>query len=483
MKKLMRKLLAVVAALTMVLGMSGLTAFAATNLTITIDNAVNGEKYQLYKVFDAKVVDGRATNDANGIRYTVPDRKTLDANNGWFSVDKAGNVTAKDGAEAALSSDDFKNWVKTFGTPVGAAKTAADGKVEWVGLSDGYYYITTTTGSLVTVTSIAPNAIVKEKNTVSAVDDKTATLVENSRGSVNTKNNDTKTAGHLVVAEVGSTVDFTATVNLGKGAKNVKFHDTMSDGLKLVADSIQVTGLLEGVTAQTLTTPEETDTFTIQFNGNVSEDAKVTITYKATVTSDALTKDAATNKAHITYGEQNTTTQEKEVDVYNAKITVDKTIAGLTGEQKLDEGDEAQFVLTRKNADGTTQYYKYTAATIDPAADAKVEWVTDVKDATKLSFNSAHDTRAFTGLANGEYTVVESNVPKGYLKAEDKTFTIKDADTTIQSDREQTDTVTNKKGSALPSTGGMGTTIFYVLGAALVIGAGVVLVTRRRLSK
>jgi LPXTG-motif cell wall-anchored protein len=257
----------------------------------------------------------------------------------------------------------------------------------------------------------------------------------------------------------------------------------MSDGLKLVADSIQVTGLLEGVTAQTLTTPEETDTFTIQFNGNVSEDAKVTITYKATVTSDALTKDAATNKAHITYGEQNTTTQEKEVDVYNAKITVDKTIAGLTGEQKLDEGDEAQFVLTRKNADGTTQYYKYTAATIDPAADAKVEWVTDVKDATKLSFNSAHDTRAFTGLANGEYTVVESNVPKGYLKAEDKTFTIKDADTTIQSDREQTDTVTNKKGSALPSTGGMGTTIFYVLGAALVIGAGVVLVTRRRLSK
>ena len=42
--------------------------------------------------------------------------------------------------------------------------------------------------------------------------------------------------------------------------------------------------------------------------------------------------------------------------------------------------------------------------------------------------------------------------------------------------------IENKEGTALPSTGGIGTTIFYVLGAILVVGAGVVLVTRRRMS-
>lgn len=42
--------------------------------------------------------------------------------------------------------------------------------------------------------------------------------------------------------------------------------------------------------------------------------------------------------------------------------------------------------------------------------------------------------------------------------------------------------ILNQKGSVLPSTGGIGTTIFYILGAILVLGAGIVLVTRRRMS-
>jgi LPXTG-motif cell wall-anchored protein len=77
--------------------------------------------------------------------------------------------------------------------------------------------------------------------------------------------------------------------------------------------------------------------------------------------------------------------------------------------------------------------------------------------------------------------LVESTVPQGYNKAADSTFTIAGNDYTT-TNLEQTTTVTNQSGTELPSTGGIGTTIFYIIGAILVIGAGVVLVTRRRMN-
>ena len=77
--------------------------------------------------------------------------------------------------------------------------------------------------------------------------------------------------------------------------------------------------------------------------------------------------------------------------------------------------------------------------------------------------------------------MVESTVPSGYNKAADSTFTI-EADNYNAANLEQTSTVVNQSGSELPSTGGIGTTIFYIIGAILVIGAGVVLVTRRRMN-
>jgi len=89
--------------------------------------------------------------------------------------------------------------------------------------------------------------------------------------------------------------------------------------------------------------------------------------------------------------------------------------------------------------------------------------------------------KLFKGLADGTYTLEESTVPSGYNKAADQTITIAKDDYTA-ANLEQTAEVINLSGSELPSTGGIGTTMFYVIGAILVIGAGVVLVTRRRMS-
>lgn len=108
-------------------------------------------------------------------------------------------------------------------------------------------------------------------------------------------------------------------------------------------------------------------------------------------------------------------------------------------------------------------------------------WVEDIADATEKTSGSDGAVPAFTGLGNGTYTLVEKTVPSGYNKAADEAFTIVGNDYTA-SNLEQTKTAINNQGSVLPSTGGIGTTIFYAIGAVLVIGAGIVLVTRRRMN-
>ena len=77
--------------------------------------------------------------------------------------------------------------------------------------------------------------------------------------------------------------------------------------------------------------------------------------------------------------------------------------------------------------------------------------------------------------------MIEKTVPEGYNKAADQTFTIAEHNYTAEN-LEQTAEVTNEAGSELPTTGGIGTTIFYIVGAILVIGGGILLVSRRRMS-
>ena len=110
-----------------------------------------------------------------------------------------------------------------------------------------------------------------------------------------------------------------------------------------------------------------------------------------------------------------------------------------------------------------------------------VSWVTDIADATEYTSDAEGKVTAFTGLANGEYTLIENTVPAGYNKAADVNFTVA-ANTYEAENLEQNATVVNQVGSTLPSTGGMGTTIFYILGGLLTVGALVLLVTKKRMT-
>lgn len=490
----MKKIIALVLAMVMVLAI-GATALADAlptgtkgadkTITITPPSGVAADAtntYTVYKVFNA-------TSDGTNISYTSLDG-TAPAG---FVVDSQNNVylgTVSDTATGATGEIEItvaggkKYVVPTTAPELTAEQIAAiaayTGKVEvgtvtitgttatTVTVPDyGYYYITTSTGTVVTIDSTHKSADVKDKNTVPELDKKVTNTDKSTAGMAGTIDANGKKA----LAELGKDVEYTATITVGKGAKGYEFHDKMGSGLTFKGnDSVTVTAepAVTGITGNWYTikaTPDTGDTLTITFADGIAEGTVITIKYVGTVNSDALTVDTGKNTARVDYGDENSNnhTPDSETNVYNAKFTVTKK----DGNNQPLEG--AGFVV--KNAAG--KYYKKDGTV--------VSWVADIAQATEYTSNASGEVESFTGLVDGEYTLVEKTVPSGYNKAADSTFTIEASD--YESDNlVQTAEVINNSGAELPATGGIGTTIFYIIGAILVIGAGVLLVTRRRMN-
>ena len=451
MKK-MKKIVALLLATVMVMAM-GISVFAAGtgSITITPPEKVDTDAtitYKVYKVFDA---DGNGT----AISYKLISGKT--AAPAGFTVDEAGNVsysgTGTDGQLTQTDIDAIAAYVAND-APVATVTSTGGANAVATNLPNGYYYITTTTGTVVTIDSTNPNAEVADKNIVPGVD-KTIT-------GASSLDEDGKKA----LAQVGTVVDYKAEITVGKGQKGYVFKDTMGAGLAYVADSLSVEGMTVD-TDYTLAVSGQNITVTFKDDAikDLAENSKITVTYKATVTSDALTVNAAKNTATISYGNNSEFTSEpSETEVYNAKFTVTKKDGN---NQPL---ADAGFVI--KNADN--RYYKLD--------NGVVTWVDTIDAADEHKSNAQGEVPAFTGLANGTYTLIEKTVPAGYSKTADSTFTVAEHDYTA-TNLEQTTEVINNSGSELPSTGGIGTTMFYIVGSVLVIGAAVVLISKRRMAR
>lgn len=457
------------------------------SITITLPTdktaPTNPVTYKIYKVFDATV--DAADNTKVSYKLSGDDSLSAAMTAAGFSVDGAGNVsgpaTLSDTAIAAIAAyvteDDL---VDTVTSNVGDATVTS--KV----LAYGYYYITTTSGSVVTIDSNNNTPTVDDKNVIPDVKKSAGTEYD--------------AASLKAIAAVGTLQPFTAQITKTKGTTNLVFTDTMTNMTYNGDVTVKVGGTTVTPSA-TVNTDADDETFvisgqkgdasfTVTFDNDyiagLADDTLITLNYNGLVTSAALSTNPAKNKATISSGDGNTF-ESDEVEVYNAKISVNKEDGDgepLAGAKfKLKNADGKYYAGT--STDGTANWNDtgieveavktQTIETVDPADGEGSE---NSGESTSQSVTTY--TAVFQGLKDGTYTLEESTVPDGYNKAADKTITIA-GDNYTAANLEQTATVTNQSGAELPSTGGIGTTIFYIVGGILVIGAGIVLITRRRM--
>ena len=499
MKK-MKKIFAFMLALAMMLSLTGIVnagkaSAAGTTGSISVSSNHKGQVYTLYKLFDAHITFADDGKTVRAITYSLPTGKTeadLTYNGkSWFKLNDNKFIEVKDSTVTTewAKDPDAIAWAKRFGTTVQEAITAAsdnDENVKWDNVDYGYYYVDSTLGSFIGVDSNTPDIIIKDKNNPPTID-KEITGVTTEGG---TKSTDTLGVGddatdpgsgvrEKAIAQIGDTVSYKLTVAAKPGAENYQVTDTLTN-LKLKADTLKINGTsyadVDIVDKDNSSVVNDASTFTIKFTkaylDTITSDKSITIEYDAVITGTAVTigQEGNENTAELTWGHK--TEKDSSTDkakVYTGKISViknDTNNSGLEG---------ATFAL--KNDAG--KYYKVDTAT------GNVTWV-DKNEATQYTSQADGKLNGeFTGLANGSYTLEETKTPEGFnpIDPNDASlkFTIENKGYT-NDNLIQKATVINKQGSTLPSTGGIGTTIFYVLGGILMAAAVVLLITKKKMS-
>ena len=466
-KRIASVLLALVMALSLIT-----TAFAAgENGSITIDNAVVGKTYTIYRIFDLN----SHNDDYTAINYKVSAKWAAFFQDGakgldYVTIDDQGYVTWKVDADKAAFAKDAYAFAQASSIPNDGQNKATNSTVKFENLTLGYYLVQSDLGVLCSLDTTMPNVTIKEKNSQPTVDKQ---VQENSNG----------TWGDTNDANIGDTVNFKTTINVVDGQpKNYVLHDKMSDGLTFDAGSVEVKigdrTLTPGSDYTLIANPKDGCTFEIEFKENVLKPNDVVIvTYSATLNEKAVIYPAPnTNETKLVYGEGSETTWDKtETFTYQfdlVKTKTDNTVLNGAEFKLYDAKTEGNEIALIDEGNGV--YRVATAA--EKAAEG---FVSATIKAGKVTIK---------GLDSGTYYLEETKAPAGYnVLAERVEVKIDHANltATVEGDTYVSGgvQVINQTGAELPSTGGIGTTIFYVVGGLLVVAAGVLLVTRKRMSK
>ena len=486
----MKKFVSVLLALAMTLALSVSALAAGENNTITVKNAQANETYKIYKMLDLSV-----NEDKTAYTYTVnaawKDFFTgTGAGAAYVDINDQGYVTWKTDKKDAASMEAFGKAAAAYVTANNSIPTAApnqtpvtDQNVTFSGLDSGYYLITSTNGTLaMTDTTPDKTAVeVEEKNPDSNIEKK---VQEDSNDQYGGRND----------ADVGQTVNFKVAITVKKGAKNYVMHDQMTTGLTFNKDSVKIEGLTKG-TDYTVVTENLGDgcTFHVVFAqaylDTITGDTTLTVEYSAVLNDNAVAAKPETNKAQLTWGDNShtewvpTETYTWKIDVY--KYTVVKATEGGAADTEKALAD-AQFVLYK-----TVNNVKYYA--VVDANNKITGWTTEGVKPKENADESKTYASVFTTPASGKFTITgldsdtyyleEIVAPAGYNLLKDPITVTVGNNGAVSYGNSSTGEVKvlNNTGTELPSTGGIGTTIFYVLGGVLMAGAFVLLVVRKRM--
>ena len=484
----MKKLISLVLALAMILVVGAAFATeeppAATSpSTITITNAAEGETYKAYKILELSHSGNDGEGNPTAYAYTVSEAwKPFFENNpeivgAVFSIDEQGYVSSPNGSDesgwnatSSLSAfaEAAAKFAQTLTTTI-SVKAGNSGTAELTTTEPGYYLITSTLGSRAMIDTTPGDVEIKEKNDVDTIEKE---VKEDTSGNYGKAND----------AQIGDTVEFKSNVSIAPRSVNVVIHDTMDDGLTLDSASIKVYADANQSTEldsemYTITAPGANgETFTIKLDDSyastITQTEELVILYKAVVNEKAIivndndgTVSAAEikNKTTVTFGQgstsidDGTTTTTHKFSVFKfAKAEPDKHLAGAVFQ--LYKGESTEPLNLVKIDDNNYRI----ASENDTNAVSAFETVAD------------GDIVIWGVDSDGDYTLKETEAPNGYNPLNDDITVKVSADDTTRVEAE------NNTGTELPSTGGIGTTIFYVIGGILLVGAAIVLVARRK---
>lgn len=487
MKKI-KKIVSVVLAMVMVLAM-GITAFAEETTTYKITAPETDHQYEIYQIFTGDYSGEKLTNikwgeNGTGTKGNAVEESVLN------------ELTALNGKSDTEKLEVIKKYVKLDSTPVGTISKGTSYQA-----APGYYLIKDKDDS-VTGTDAYTLYVVKvvgEDVTITPKSD--IPSFEKKIKDTNDTKGETSEWQDSADYDIGDQVPFKLEGTVAPNYDDYKtyyfaFHDVEETGLTFNKDSVKVyvDGALITSGYEVATNTADGCTFEVVFNdlkeiNAVKAGSKITVEYTSELNDKAvLGNQGNVNKAKLEFSNNPNNEQQGKpekpgetpwdnVIVFTYKVVINKVDENnkpLTG---------AEFTLEKVLKDGSKKTIK----------------VIKSDDGTSFTFN---------GLDDGDYILTETKTPSGYNTIDAIKFTVT-ADHKIKWTNEQrtdilesltgeaatgnitfttTDdksalstTVVNKKGTELPSTGGMGTTIFYVLGTILVLGAGVVLIARKRM--
>ena len=295
--------------------------------------------------------------------------------------------------------------------------------------------------------------------------------------------------GKVNDADIDQVVNYKSTITVGLGATNYVMHDTMEAGLTFNNDVVVklADGTVVDAANYTVTvSPADGHTFDVAFDNDfiagLAKGTQFTVYYSATLNENAkIVDDGNDNTVYLSYGEDNTwETAEHKTSTYTWKMDVLKFT--MDGENKVSLAG-AKFQLLDKDGNAI-KFSEVAGAAVPTYKVDKDGAVTEITTDENGKFE-------LVGLDEGSYKLRETEAPAGYNKlAADIdviiTSTYDEAALTatyeINDEAPATIEVENKTGGLLPETGGIGTTIFYVVGGLLMVAAFVLLVSKKRMA-